>query len=98
MTSGFITYGLLAVGSALFIYLFLTLADPGVLQGYIDDRLNLLAEKHQQFVEALGEDLYNKQWAKMKETTAGIVALDDFWKKLSIGLFLTILIAVILRK
>lgn len=98
MTTGFITYATIALGTAIFIYLFLTLADPEILQGYIQDRVQLLENNKEQFIEQLGEPLYQEQLAKMHQTSAWVVALDDFWKKLAIGLFLTILIAAILRK
>ena len=98
MSAGFVTYFGLAFGVGLFIYLFLTMADPEVLSGYIQDRIDLLTASKIQFVEQLGEKLYQEQITKMSETTAIIVAVDDFWKKLVIGLFLTILIAAVLRK
>ncbi len=98
MTCGFLTYATIALGTAVFIYLFLTFADPAVLEGYIEDRIQLLQNSKEQFIEQLGEPLYHEQIAKMYQTSPLVVALDDFWKKLAIGLFLTILIAAILRK
>ena len=98
MTCGFITYATIALSTALFIYLFLSIADPGILEGYIQDRIQLLENSKEQFIEQLGEPLYHEQVAKMADTSALVVAVDDFWKKLAIGLFLTILIAAILRK
>lgn len=98
MTSGFVIYCIIAAGSAFFLWNFLTWGDPTVLDGYIADRLHLLDENKAQFEHTLGPELYKQQIQKMKETSAWVVAMDDFWKKLSIGLFLTILIAVILRK
>ncbi len=97
MTAGFVTYSTIAVGSAIFIWIFLSLEEQ-VLQGYIADRLQLLMENRAEFESTLGEDLYKEQVRKMNATTPGVMAWDDFWKKLSIGLFLTILISVILRK
>lgn len=98
MSCGFVTYFVLAMGAALFIYIFLTFADHTVLEGYIQDRTQLLENSRKEFIEQLGEKLYHEQLAKMGDTSALVVALDDFWKKLVIGLFLTILIAAILRK
>jgi hypothetical protein len=98
MTAGFVTYFVLALGVAIFIYLFLLFADPTILDGYIQDRITLLTESKEQFINQLGENLYYEQIDKMNQTTAFIVAIDDFWKKLLIGLFLTILIAAVLRK
>jgi hypothetical protein len=98
MSSGFVTYFILALGVALFIYIFMTLADPNILEGYIQDRIQLLESSKEQFIEQLGAELYDEQITKMNHTTAFIVAIDEFWKKLVIGLFLTILIAAVLRK
>lgn len=97
MTAGFVTYFVLALGVALFIFVFLKV-DPAILDSYIQDRLALLENSKEHFVEQLGEDLFEEQVDRMSHTTAVVVALDDFWKKLLIGLFLTILIAAILRK
>lgn len=98
MSSGFVTYFVLALGVALFIFIFMTVADPDVLEGYIQDRIQLLESSKVQFIEQFGTELYDEQITKMNHTTAFIVAIDDFWKKLVIGLFLTILIAAVLRK
>jgi hypothetical protein len=98
MTCGFVTYFGMALAVALFIYLFLSLADPAILDGYIQDRVQMLQNSKAQFIEQLGEPLYYQQLEKMKTTSALVVAVDDFWKKLAIGLFLSILIAAILRK
>jgi hypothetical protein len=98
MTAGFVTYFVLALGVACFIYLFLEVGDSNVLDGYIKDRMDLLVSSKEQFIAQLGEELYHEQLNKMSHTSALVVALDDFWKKLAIGLFLTILIAVVLRK
>ena len=98
MTAGFIIYTTIAVGSAIFLFIFLKWIDPSLIQGYIIDRLELLEGSKDRFFETLGEDLYHQQVAKTKQITASVLAWDDFWKKLSIGLFLTIIIAVILRK
>jgi len=62
------------------------LADPSVLEGYIKDRIQLLESSKERFIEQLGAGLYEEQLVKMQEqTTAFIVAVDDFWKKMVIG-------------
>jgi len=98
MTCGFVSYFGIALGTALFIYLFLTFGDPDVLAGYITDRVQLIQNSKQQITEQLGEAIYHEQLAKMEHTSAWVVAVDDFWKKLVIGLFLTILTAALMRK
>jgi hypothetical protein len=98
LTCGFITYFGIALGAGLFIYLFITYADSTVLDGYIADRIQLIESSKERFVDQLGEDIYIEKLAKMNQTTPLVVALDHFWKKLTIGLFLTILIAAVMRK
>ncbi len=98
MTCGFITYAGIALGAAFFIYLFLSFGDPDILAGYIADRVQLIEGGKQQIVDQLGEDIYHTQLEKMGQTSALVVAIDDFWKKLAIGLFLTILTAALMRK
>ncbi len=98
MTSGFVIYGIIAVGSAFFIWNFLTWADPTVLDAYIADRIQMIIDKKEQIETVMGPEIYQDQLIKMENTKAWVVAVDDFWKKLSIGLFLTIIIAVLLRR
>ena len=95
---GMITYFLTALISALFILVFIRFIDPDILQQYIDNRLTLLEQNKQQLIETINEQAYSKAVTGVKETTAFDLALDDLLKKSFIGLFLTIIIAVILRK
>ena len=72
--------------------------DPEMTTKYIESRITLLSENRQTLVEAMDEKTYLEAVAGVKETTPLDLALDDFLKKSMIGLFLTIIIAVILRK
>lgn len=98
MTVGFINYVTIATVSALFIWLFLTLIDEQLLTSYIGDRTALLVENKQQFIESLGDITYEETLVELENTTAYIIAVDDFLKKVFIGLFLTIIFSVILRR
>jgi len=98
VTAGLITYISIALISALFILLLTVIIDPGITTNYIESRIELLNENKQTLVESINEQAYIDALAGVKETTALDLAFDDFLKKTIIGLFLTIIIAVILRK
>lgn len=98
MTVGVLMYLLMATISALFIYIFTTWIDPNVLHEYIADRVNLMQESKVQFLEQLGEDTYEKAIVDVSATKPITLAIDDFLKKSIIGLMLTIMISIILRK
>ncbi len=98
MTVGFLNYLMIAILSAGFVWIFLSVIDPDLLRGYIADRSSLLSNMKGQMVEQLGEDVYQQTLAQVQQTTAYIIALDDFLKKIIIGLFLTIIISVIFKK
>lgn len=98
MTGGVINYLTIAVISAIFILVMTVIIDPEMTTNYIDSRLALLNENRQTLIDTMDEKTYNEAVAGVKETTPIDLALDDFLKKSMIGLFLTIIIAVILRK
>lgn len=98
MSVGFFTYVTIAALSGLFLFLFLEVGDPQLLTGYVADRIQILDDKKEEVVERLGEIAYNKTYSELKMVTAFHLALDDFLKKLFIGLFLTIIISVLLRR
>jgi len=95
---GMITYFVTALISAIFILMFVNFIQPDALQEYIVNRLVLLEQNKQQLIDKINEDAYKKAVDGVKMTTAADLALDDLLKKSFIGLFLTIIIAVILRK
>lgn len=98
MTGGVFTYLTIAIISAIFILLMTVIIDPEMTTNYIASRIELLNENKQKLVDAMDEETYLKAVAGVKETSGFDLALDDFLKKSIIGLFLTIIIAVILRK
>ncbi len=98
MTGGVINYLTIATISAIFILVMTVIIDPEMTTKYIESRIELLNENKQTLVDTMDEETYLKAVAGVKETTGFDLALDDFLKKSIIGLFLTIIIAVILRK
>jgi len=98
MTGGMISYLSLAILSALFIFIMTVIIDPELTTKYIESRIALLMENRQTLVDQMDEDTFVRAIEGVRETTGIDLALDDFLKKSIIGLFLTIIIAVILRK
>ncbi len=98
MTGGIISYMTLAVISALFIMIMTVIIDPDLATNYIESRIELLNENKETLVDTMDEDTYLEAIAGVKGTTGFDLALDDFLKKSFLGLFLTIIIAIILRK
>jgi len=98
MTGGVINYLTIATISAIFILLITVVIDPEMTTKYIEGRVLLLNENKQTLIETMDEKTYVDTLAGVKSTTGFDLALDDFLKKSIIGLFLTIIIAVILRK
>jgi len=98
MTAGVVNYLTIALISSIFILVMTVIIDPDMTTNYIESRIILLNENKQQLIDTIDEEAYFETLAGLKETTPFDLALDDFLKKSMIGLFLTIIIAVILRK
>lgn len=98
MSVGFLTYMIIAFVSALFVWVFVSFVDIQLLAGYIDDRLRLITIMKEEMIETMGEVVYETAYSEVQGITAVEVAMDDFLKKIFIGLFLTVLISVFLRK
>jgi len=98
VTGGMITYFTIAIISALFILVLLVIIDPDLTTNYIESRISLLNENKDALIESINEQAYIDALNGVEETTPMDLAIDDFLKKSIIGLFLTIIIAVILRK
>jgi len=98
VSGGMITYFSIAIISALFILVLVVVIDPTITTDYIQSRIALIDENKAKLVENINEQAYLDALAGVKKTTPMDLAFDDFLKKSIIGLFLTIIIAVILRK
>lgn len=98
MTVGFLTYMLIAFLSALFVWVFVSAVDGQLLAGYVGDRLRLITTMKEEMIAQMGEAVYERAYSEVQGISVLEVAIDDFLKKIFIGLFLTILISVFLRK
>ncbi len=98
MTVGMINYLSIALISALFILIMTSIVDTGMVPEYVAGRVALLIENKENLIETMNQDTFQNALDGVKTTTSFDLALDDFLKKSIIGLFLTIIISVILRK
>jgi hypothetical protein len=98
VSAGMITYFTIAIVSALFVLLLLFVIDPDLLGDYIENKITLLNENKDSLIKNINEKAYSEALVGVRHTTPLDLAIDDFLKKSIIGLFLTVIIAVILRK
>ncbi|MFY0653721.1 MAG: DUF4199 domain-containing protein [Cyclobacteriaceae bacterium] len=98
MTVGFVTYLTYALTATVVLVLFLFLADQQIFDDYVINTVAEATKNKEQTIEKLGEAAYNETLIKLKETSKTDVILDFLIKKLIIGLMLTIMIAVIMRR
>lgn len=98
MTAGLFCYVVIALVSALFIWIFLTNIDPELFVQHKQENIAILTGDQQNWVEQLGEDGYEQALADVSATTPFSLAADDLIKKLLIGFFMTSLIAIFLKR
>jgi hypothetical protein len=98
MVTGTLTFVCLALVSALFIWLFLEFAHTSLLQDYIDTRMGMIHDNKEVLADKLGEPAVAKTLAELPRTSPLKLGLDDFLKKVFIGMFFTAVIALVLRK
>lgn len=98
MTVGIVNYLTIALVSAIFIFIMTSVIDTNMVADYITSRLVILVEDKENLVETMSIETFQSAVNGVKETTSFDLALDDFLKKSIIGLFLTIIISLILRK
>ena len=97
MSIGMLCYLGMALVGSLFILIFGWIV-PGFLDSYLIIATSQLEANKEQFLEAIGEKAYNAALAELPLTTVTDLAVDYFLKSIPLGLFLTIIIAVILRR
>lgn len=96
MTVGFFIYSILALISAIVIFIFLQI-DPVIFEEYRSSNLDLLGEKKNEIIEQLDEASYDATLKNLSNMTIFDVVFNDFLRKLIPGLFFTIIISIILK-
>jgi hypothetical protein len=96
MTVGFFIYSLLALISAVVIFIMLHV-DPAVFNEYKEATMSLLEERKEEIMQQLGSESYEATLKSMSGMTIFDVVLNDFLRKLIPGLFFTIILSIILK-
>lgn len=98
MTLGFICYLVIAILTSLFILIFVTVINPEVLDTYIASRLDILEGGKANIIEKMGEASYQESFVEIQQISLTDVILDNFLKKTMVGMLLTIMISIIMKR
>jgi len=72
--------------------------EPGYVKHYVEEISAVLGDNKEAIIEKVGEESYRTQMETLPFTTVYDLAIDYMLKSMFIGLFLTIIISVILRR
>ncbi len=95
---GFIVYVTTALVFAAVIGLYLATYGQPWVTDYVRNRVALVEENRDGFTEELGEETYRRVLTEVQATTTTDLVLDDVFRKLMIGLFVTLIIAMVQRR
>jgi putative flippase GtrA len=98
MTAGFIMYLTIALLSALFTFVFIEFIDPKVLERHIPENLSILTDDPKKWTEKFGDQTYQEVLEGVRNQTSVDVAISDFIRKIGIGLFLTGIFTLFLKR
>lgn len=97
MTFGFSTYLLTALLFALGVWLFVTI-NEALIPEFVELTVTMLKNTPEEQIERAGKEFYERQLAEAQSVKAFDFVLGGFLKKLLIGMFLTPIFSIILRK
>lgn len=97
MSTGFVVYLTTAIVFTPGLWLFLTI-EPQVVAEYIQMSYQYQVDNEEMQVERMGRELYEKGLKELKSVRNQDLLLSGFLKKLFLGMFITPLISLILRK
>ncbi len=95
---GFIVYVTTALVFAAVIGLYLATYGQPWATDYVRSRVALVEENREEFTEELGEETYRRVLTEVQATTTTELILDDVFRKLMIGVFVTLIIAMVQRR
>jgi len=97
MIASFVLTGTFALVAALLLFAFGE-AIPGFVSSYVDQSIELLKGYPTEVIEQIGQETFDLMIATLPDTTAFDLASMYFWRCFVIGLFVSIIISVILRR
>ena len=95
---GLVAYLFMAIGTSIFIYVFSAVESSNFLAEYIRIATGQLESNREVFIESIGEKTYEGTLAQLPNTRPVHLAIDYLLKSTPIGLFLTLLLAMLMRK
>ncbi len=95
---GFVIYVTTALVFAAVIGLYLATHGQSWVTDYVHNRVALVEENQDAFTEELGEETYRRVLTEVQATTTTDLILDDVFRKLMIGVFVTLIIAMVQRR
>jgi len=87
-----------ALTTAMLVFLFIYVAGPEVLQTHIAEMKALLEQTRDEQVRLLGEKTYEQGYKALNELTPGMLAADDFVRRVFVGGIFSLIAAVFFRK
>ena len=95
---GFITYVTSALLFAVVVGIYLATVGQGWVADYVADRTALAQKNEENFTQDLGEATYQDMLTEVQATTTMDLVLDDFYRKLMLGVVVTLIIATVQRR
>ena len=95
---GFVIYVTTALVFAAVIGLYLATYGQPWVTDYVRNRVALVEENQDEFTEELGEETYQRVLTEVQATTTTDLILDDVFRKLMIGVFVTLIVAMVQRR
>ncbi len=80
------------------IYGFVSLIDPTLFSGYLDESLQLLTSDKANLVKTIGAAEYQKMYNEVSHNTPSVLISDEFGKKSLMAVLPIIIISLLLRR
>ena len=87
-----------ALTTSMLVFLFIYLAGPELVQNHIQEMKALLEETREEQIRLLGEKLYEEGYGALDSITPGMLAADDFVRRIFVGGLFALIAAVFFRK
>ena len=87
-----------ALTTAMLVFLFVYIAGPEVVQQHVAEMKALLEATREEQVKLLGEKKYEEAYQAMASLTPGMLAADDFLRRIFVGGIFSLIAAVFFRK
>ncbi|WP_242920604.1 DUF4199 domain-containing protein [Pontibacter liquoris] len=87
-----------ALCTAMFVFILVYLAGPGLLQQHIAETQALLEQTREEQIKLIGKEMYEQGYKAISSITPGMLATDDFVRRIFAGLLFSLVAAVFFRK